>query len=226
VSGSSTTHTWSDQAYWQGRFTVGDTPWELSAPSTVLIEALQEVEARGVSLKSTKVLSPGCGTASDAMELARRGAHVVAVDWSTLALNGARRKYAALSSELSGTIDFRQGDFFAISPESVDIVCEHTFFCAIDPGMRQRYIDAIARWVKPEGFLIGNFFILDSSEAQALPGLSLTKEGQGPPFACTREALEHLTKPHFEPIVMRPANNPEPSRRPGMEWVCIFRKRA
>lgn len=226
MSRSSTTQSWSDQAYWQGRFTTGDTPWELGAPSTVLVEAVQELEERGISLQSAKVLSPGCGTASDALELARRGAHVVAIDWSTQALNEARSRYAALRSELAGTIDFRQGDFFSISPESVDVVCEHTFFCAIDPGMRRRYIDALSTWVKPKGFVVGNFFILDPAETQALPGLSLTKEGQGPPFASTREALEHLTMPHFEVIAMHPARNPEASRRPGMEWVCIFQRRA
>lgn len=226
-------HTWRDQAYWHGRFTTGDTPWELGVPSSVLVEALQELESRGFLIRGSSVLSPGCGTASDALELVRLGARVVGVDWSELALAEAKRRYESLRAEVPaaqieslGSLELHQGDFFSIQAKPVDLVCEHTFFCAIDPSMRQQYITAIATWLKPGGFLVGNFFLLDKAEASVLPGLSLTKDGQGPPFACTREALEHFITPDFEVITMHPAQYPDPNRRPGMEWVCIFQRRA
>jgi hypothetical protein len=131
-----------------------------------------------------------------------------------------------LGGQSLGSLELHQGDFFSIQPAQVDLVCEHTFFCAIDPSMRPQYVQAIASWIKPRGFLVGNFFLLDKEEAATLPGLSLTKEGQGPPFACTREALEQLLTPYCKVIAMHPAKHPDQNRRPGMEWVCIFQRHA
>jgi SAM-dependent methyltransferase len=192
-------------------------------------EALSELEDRGFRVRGASVLSPGCGTASDALELVRRGARVIGIDWSDLALGLAKARYEAekatfvqASAGSEGSLELHQGDFFAISPQKVDLVCEHTFFCAIDPSMRPRYAQTITAWIKAKGFLVGNFFILDPADAKSLPGLSLTREGCGPPFASTREEIERLFSPFFDVITMRPAKHPEPNRRPGMEWVCIF----
>jgi SAM-dependent methyltransferase len=232
VSADISNHTWRDRAYWQGRFTSGDTPWELGAPSSVVIEALGELESRGFQVRGASVLSPGCGTASDALELVRRGARVVGVDWSEVALGVAKARYETERAELVkantvpvGSLVLHQGDFFSIPPHQVDLVCEHTFFCAIDPSMRPRYTQAIAAWVKPQGFLAGNFFVLNQVDASSLPGLSMTREGYGPPFASTQEEIERLFSPYFDVAAMRPAKHPDPNRRPGMEWVCVFQRR-
>jgi hypothetical protein len=229
VSADISNHTWRDRAYWQGRFTSGDTPWELGTPSSVVIEALGELEASGFTVSGASALSPGCGTASDALELVRRGARVIGVDWSEVALGVAKARYETKRAEhaqattgATGSLELHQGDFFSISPQQVDLVCEHTFFCAIDPSMRPRYAQAIAAWIKPRGFLAGNFFVLDQADASSLPGFSMTREGYGPPFASTREEIERLFSPYFDVITMRPAKTPDPNRRAGMEWVCIF----
>ncbi|MFO1394577.1 MAG: magnesium protoporphyrin IX methyltransferase [Steroidobacteraceae bacterium] len=58
-------------------------------------------------LRGRRVLDAGCGAGQLAIELARRGAHVVAVDLSPtlVALAGERTP-----ADLPGTIDFRVGD--------------------------------------------------------------------------------------------------------------------
>ncbi len=216
---------WSTQGYWQGRFEVGDTPWDLDAPSSVLIEALGELKRVGGSLSGKRVLSPGCGRGADALECVRRGANVVAVDWSEIAVSALRRRYASGAASSPGSLEVIQGDLFELPKQCVDVVCEHTFFCAIDPSMRLRYAKTIAAWVNHGGFLVGNFFVVNDAEVGRLPNLSLSKEGEGPPFATTTRELEELLSPYFVTQVLRPGSQSEPSRREGLEWVGVFERR-
>ena len=216
---------WSTPDYWQGRFEQSDTPWQLNRASTVLMEALDELESGGFSLAEKQVLSPGCGRGVDALEVASRGARVLAVDWSSTAVEDLKSRYEALRSSCHGAVQVVAGDFLAMEPQPVDIVIEHTFFCAIDPSMRKTYAEKIAQWTKPGGFLVGNFFVLGEEVVKTLPGLSLTQRGEGPPFASTVKELHGLLLPNFEEVVLRPAKNPDPDRRPEMEWVGIFRRR-
>lgn len=215
---------WLTPEYWQGRFMSRDTPWELGHPSVVLLEAVDELARRGDDIRGKRILSPGCGTGSDAFALAERGARVLAVDWSPSALTAIQMRAQGLSPE-SGSIQVESGDFFLMTPQPVDVVAEHTFFCAIDPSARGRYVDRIRAWLTTGGYLVGNFFVLSDDDARMLPGLSLTSVGEGPPFATTVAELRRLLSPTFEEILLRPATRIEPDRRPGMEWVGIFRKR-
>ena len=214
---------WLTSQYWQGRFRDHDTPWELGRPSVVLLEAFEELDRLGAPLSGMRVLSPGSGRGSDALELARRGAEVIAVDWSDIAVNDLKQKSTTLVPS-QGRIDINLGDFFQLAPREVDYVAEHTFFCAIDPSSRRRYIERLAEWIKPGGYLVGNFFVLSEHAAAALPSLSLTQSGKGPPFATTEKELDALLSPFFEKVALRQASAQEPDRRPGMEWVGIFQR--
>ncbi len=214
-----------DAVYWEQRFESSDTPWELGAPSKVLLEGLSILYRGQIALAGLTVLSPGCGTGSDAIALAQSGAAVIAVDWSTHACTRLQSRLSENKQDIgAGSIRVTQGDFFSLPAEQVDLVCEHTFFCAIDPVMRRDYVSIAHRWLKPGGYLVGNFFVLEPEAAKQLPGLSLTKEGVGPPFATTRDELHGLFSRYFTVVELRPASSGEEGRRPGMEWVGVFRK--
>jgi magnesium-protoporphyrin O-methyltransferase len=58
-------------------------------------------------LHGRRILDAGCGTGAFAVEAARRGADVVAVDLSPSLVNLARDR---LPTDLLGTVDFRSGD--------------------------------------------------------------------------------------------------------------------
>ena len=73
--------------------------------------------------------------------------------------------------------------------------------------------------------MVGNFFVLPEATAAALPKLSLTQSGEGPPFATTVAELERLLSPYFTTVVLQQASQQEPDRRPGMEWVGIFKRK-
>lgn len=60
------------------------------------------------NLSGARVLDAGCGTGTAAVELARRGAEVVAIDLSPNLVQVARDR--AAESSLRGRIDFRAGD--------------------------------------------------------------------------------------------------------------------
>jgi magnesium-protoporphyrin O-methyltransferase len=60
------------------------------------------------NLVGARVLDAGCGTGAAAIELARRGAAVVAIDLSPTLVEVARQR--AAQSTLRGSIDFRSGD--------------------------------------------------------------------------------------------------------------------
>lgn len=77
-----------------------------------------------VDLRGKRVLDAGCGTGALAVEAARRGAHVVAIDLSPTLVDLARdRQPAELTSEFSvGRIDFRSGDMLDAALGEFDYV--------------------------------------------------------------------------------------------------------
>jgi hypothetical protein len=135
-------------------------------------------------------------------------------------------RYEQSKTAQFGALTAIEGDFFSVPARLVDLVVEHTFFCAIDPTMRALYVERLSQWIKPGGILVGNFFVVADAVAKALPGLSLTQAGEGPPFAATVGELESLMSRCFVKRVLRQADRPAPDRRPGLEWVAIFERRA
>src|SRR3989442_12336103 len=82
-------------------YATGDTPWDSGRPSAELVRGL----AAGL-LTGQIVLEIGCGTGTNAIELARRGYRVTAIDLVDLAVRRARDKAQSAGVD----IDFRVGD--------------------------------------------------------------------------------------------------------------------
>jgi magnesium-protoporphyrin O-methyltransferase len=73
-------------------------------------------------LDGARILDAGCGTGALAVEAARRGAHVVAIDLSPTLVDLARER--AASMELAGRIEFLSGDMLNPAHGRFDhIVC-------------------------------------------------------------------------------------------------------
>jgi SAM-dependent methyltransferase len=162
---------------WESRYQSGDMPWEKGAPSPGLVDFL----AAGHDLSGETVCVPGCGTGHDAREWAKGGFRVYGYDQasSAIRLSVERTQAAGLRAE------FRRADFLRDEPPFMfDWIFEHTLFCAIDPGERERYVSAVRRWLKPGGhYLAVNYLIPDT---------------EGPPFGTTREEVLGRFTPHFE----------------------------
>ena len=70
----------------------------------------QLVEWLPPDLQGARILDAGCGTGALALEAARRGAQVVAIDLSPALVDVARRRMAELGDPAAGRIDWRSGD--------------------------------------------------------------------------------------------------------------------
>jgi len=83
------------------RYLRGETPWDTGKPSEELLRVLGTGKLTGKT-----VLEFGCGTGTNAVELARRGFLVTAVDIAEPAIRIARDKARAAAV----TVDFRAAD--------------------------------------------------------------------------------------------------------------------
>src|SRR5204863_7632146 len=83
------------------RYEAGQTPWDSGRPSEELLRVLD-----AGALTGKTVLEIGCGTGTNAIELARRGFEVTAVDYVEQPIQAARAK----ASGEKVKVDFRVAD--------------------------------------------------------------------------------------------------------------------
>ncbi|MCC7442072.1 MAG: methyltransferase domain-containing protein [Bdellovibrionales bacterium] len=209
---------WSDPSYWDARFREGDTPWDTGSPSPVLVGLW---EASGLRAGSA-VLVPGCGWGNDVVFFAREGCVVSAVDWSPLAALGVRSLMKGLGFE--GEV--LAGSFWDI-PEAwfgtFDAVAEHTFFCAIDPSERPRYVEQLARLLKPGGRFLGSLFLREEA-TDAAGRHEIFPNRVGPPFWSSVAEIQALFSNRFEILRLDPTPHTHP-RVQQTEWAAHFRLR-
>src|SRR5579872_3691745 len=123
---------------WEARYQSGDMPWEKGEASPGLVDFLKDHP----ELAPGTVCVPGCGTGHDARIWARAGFAVTGYDIAPSAIRLARERTAAAGL----TAQFERGDFLHNEPpQPFDWVFEHTLFCAIDPGQRDAYVEAVLR---------------------------------------------------------------------------------
>ena len=100
------------------------------------------------------------------------------------------------------------GDFFELDKQ-FDLVLEQTFFCAIDPALRKKYVSKMHEIIKPGGKLVGVMF-------------NRSFEG-GPPFGGEANEYRELFEPYFKVKVMEPCYN-SISPRKGAEVFVVMVK--
>lgn len=163
--------------YWEERYQTKDMPWEKGAPSPGLLDFL----AAHPELPRGTVCVPGCGTGHDVRAWAKAGFQPLGLDIapSAIRLCDEQTRAEGLSAR------FLMTDFLRAEPtERFDWLFEHTLFCAIQPRARDEYVQAVLRWLKPDGqYLAVNYLIPDED---------------GPPFGTTRDELWQRFSPHFE----------------------------
>jgi SAM-dependent methyltransferase len=133
-----------NQEYWEGRYQAQDMPWEKGEPAPGLVDFL----GANTQLSRGTVAVPGCGTGHDVLVWARAGfdAHGFDLAPSAIRLATDRARAASLPAR------FQVGDFLRDDPPfQFDWIWEHTLFCAIQPAERDRYVEAVLRWLKPGG---------------------------------------------------------------------------
>lgn len=187
---------------WEGHYVSGDMPWEKGEPSPGLVDFL----AGYPGLTRGNVCVPGCGTGHDAREWAKAGFTTTGLDLAPSAIRLCHERTQAAGLEAV----FHQLNFLEALPMApFDWLFEHTLFCAINPRMRDNYVDSVRRWLRPKGnYLAVNYLIPDTD---------------GPPFGTTKAELIARFLPHFELLeAWVPRSYPN---RTGLELMLWWRKR-
>jgi cyclopropane fatty-acyl-phospholipid synthase-like methyltransferase len=189
--------------YWEERYQTGDMPWEKGEPSPGLVDFLQAHP----DLPKATVCVPGCGTGHDVRAWAKAGFKAFGFDLAPSAIRVAREKTAAAGL----SAQFQLANFLTDDPPfAFDWLFEHTLFCAIQPAERQPYVNAVKKWLQPEGnYLAVNYLIPDK---------------EGPPFGTTREELLGLFSEGFTLLKdWVPRSYPN---RTGLERMMWWRRKA
>lgn len=157
-------------SHWEDKYRAKTIPWDRGAASPALIGW---VEA-GVLLPG-RVLIPGCGRGHEALELARRGFQVTALDIAPTALAHLADALSVAGVEAERVC----ADALTWQPaQAFDAVYEQTCLCALDPAHWAAYERQLFGWLRPGGRLFALFMQVDR------PG--------GPPFNCALPDMRAL----------------------------------
>ena len=193
---------------WEQHYQNGCTPWEKGEAAPGLVQYLHRSSLSG------RILAPGCGTGHDVRAIASASpdAEVVGLDIAPSAIDSAN------AIPRTGNESFIEGDLFDLSAEligSFDWIWEHTCFCAINPEMRDAYVEAVHGALKPGGQFLGVFYLDPYDDEHR-------REDNRPPFGCTVEELESRFGPSFEIVESWLPNVAYPGRE-GLEWMMLMR---
>lgn len=133
---------------WNSRYDTKETGWDISFVSPPLKEYIDQITDLNI-----KILIPGCGNAYEAEYLFNKGfKNVFIVDYSQIAISNLIKRIPDFPI-FNAVCD----DFFNINGQ-YDLILEQTFFCAIDPKLRNNYAKQISSLLKENGKLVGLFF--------------------------------------------------------------------
>ena len=163
-----------DARYWSERYRTARTGWDIGGANAGLIGAFTTYVR-----PDARVLVPGAGRGHEAEALWMRGyTNVYVCDWAEEAFVTLQH-----SAYLPSDDRLLVGDFFELDGP-YDAILEQTFFCAIDPSQRDRYVDKCAELLSPGGRWVGLLFDRDF-------------EG-GPPFGGTKQEYRDRFSRHFD----------------------------
>lgn len=187
--------------YWSDKYEKEQTAWDIGHVSTPLKAYIDQLEN-----KSLKILIPGAGNSYEAEYLFNQGFHnVFVMDVSELPLGNLKNRVPNFPQK-----NLLLQDFFKHTGQ-YDLILEQTFFCALDPKLREIYSEQMVKLLKPTGKLVGLLFNIPLFEDH-------------PPFGGDKTEYEHLFKERFAIEVMEDAYNSIPPRQGNELFVKMSKK--
>lgn len=189
-----------DESFWDNRYITNNIGWDLGTCSPPLKAYFDQIED-----KNLRILIPGCGNSYEATYLLEQGfKNVFILDISEKAIASFKEKNPSFPEQ-----QIFNGNFFDHN-ETYDLIVEQTFFCAIDPKLRNAYAEKSHELLTDNGKLIG---VLFNREFDG-----------GPPFGGSIDEYQKTFGEMFDILIMEPCHNSiEP--RSGAEIFISFRKK-
>jgi SAM-dependent methyltransferase len=192
---------------WENRWQTGQTGWDLGAASPPLCAYADQIP---VPNRDIRVLIPGCGNGYEAIYLLGQGfSNVTMLDIAPTAIAKITQRLQDAVPDWATKLQLVCQDFFDFQGE-YELILEQTFFCALEPGLRPKYVEKMHALLAPGGKLTGVLFNKDF-------------EG-GPPFGGSTGEYRKLFEPFFELKTMAPCYN-SIAPRAGAEVFVILEKR-
>lgn len=136
--------------YWDLRYQKNETGWDLGDVAPAFYHFFEKIKDKQIS-----ILIPGCGNAYEAALLIQLGFEkITLVDISPLLVSNLKKKFH--SSQNQG-LQIICDDFFNHQGQ-YDLIIEQTFFCALNPALRQKYVTKMKSLLKKDGRLVGLLF--------------------------------------------------------------------
>lgn len=190
-----------NSTFWDNRYKSRETGWDVGNISTPLKDYIDQLNDKDIS-----ILIPGCGNAYEAAYLLEHGfTNITLVDISPLLVDAVKEKF---SEYLNKQLNVICADFFNLEG-NFDLILEQTFFCALDPSFRKKYVEKMHEVLKPGGKIAGVLFNRDF-------------EG-GPPFGGDKNEYQKLFAEKFDIKKMEVCHNSIEPRK-GNELFVIFSK--
>jgi len=137
-----------DEQFWNTRYQTNDTGWDLAEVSTPLKEYFDQLTNKELS-----ILIPGGGNSYEAEYLHKLGfKNVYVVDLSETALANIKERVPSFPSE-----NLIHQNFFEVDLK-FDLIIEQTFFCAINPSLRESYVEKTNSLLDLKGKIVGLLF--------------------------------------------------------------------
>jgi len=137
-----------DKNYWDSQYINHTTGWDLGEVSPALVHFINQIQN-----KNKRILIPGCGNAYEAEYLYNNGfKNITLIDISPTLTQILREKFHGKPE-----ITIIEGDFFALK-QTFDIILEQTFFCALPPFLREKYVYKMFHLLNKNGVLCGVLF--------------------------------------------------------------------
>jgi SAM-dependent methyltransferase len=189
------------EGYWNNRYLQGETGWDIGYVSTPLKDYFDQL-----GRKDLKILIPGGGNSYEAEYLFEKGfTNVYVLDISVVALQNFQKRVPDFPSE-----QLLHQDFFDLQ-DTFDLIAEQTFFCALNPSERSRYVLKMHSLLKDGGKLAGLLFCIPLNDDR-------------PPFGGNESEYRKLFSEHFNIEIMETAYNSIPERA-GNELFIKLRKK-
>lgn len=155
-----------DGSYWDLQYQLATTGWDLGVISPPIKGYIDQLTDKGIS-----ILIPGCGDTYEAEYLLEKGfTNITVLDIAPTLIEKLKLKFQNRSA-----IRIIQGDFFE-HQATYDLILEQTFFCALPPPMRQKYVWKMHQLLAKEGKIVGLFFDRDFEVSPPFGGNKATYE--------------------------------------------------